>query len=253
MTFKHHVAMKIIFNPTFTLSVIILCISVSSCRTILYAPTTQLVPLHKEKGEIITSAEIGTSEYCYIYSGSTSISVVENFALGLSGTIFTDQSEGELLGKGLLVEPTFGYFFPISPSGNWIFQGTLGVGFGRGSFSDEYNFYSYGYRSVAVIPSFGYSKKYFEVAFSTKLSYGNYTNILEPYNIFIGSYTNNFSLQNNANQVFIEPSFCIRGGLRFIKLQLRISTANSLTNNSFPMEELAVSLGLVVDFNLLDK
>lgn len=243
--------MKIFIHHSALFFVLILCFFTSACNTILYAPTAQFVPLHKEKGELLANAQIGTSEFCNIYSGSTSLSFADNFALGLSGTIFTDQSEEEFLGEGALIEPTFGYFLPVSASGNWIFQGTLGIGFGQGTFSGDNNFYKYGYRSVALMPSFGYSRKYFEVAFSTKLSYGNYTNIFEPYDFFKGNYTNNFSLQNNANQVFIEPTFCMRAGTKFLKFQAQVSTANSLTNESFPMEKIALSVGLVMDLNIL--
>lgn len=234
-----------------SICVLVGSIITTSCSTVLYTPSQQLAPLHKEKGELVCVGQLSTTEYTNSLAFSTSTSITNNLALGLNFNKIEDAGENEYNGKGFLFEPSVSYFTPISMSKNWVTASTVGFGIGSGQYVNN-EAYDYDFRAITVTQSLGYSRKYFETGFLAKFTFAKYVNINELLYYDPYSYNNpaSFSLKANSSEVFFEPSLFMRVGLKAIKLQLQVSHAAPLLNSDFPLDETSFSLGVLIDLSL---
>ncbi len=77
----------------------------TSCVSVLYTPTVQHVPLHKEKGELKGATNVYTIEYTAGLEATSSYSITNFCALGMGFQSFVDGSRNENRGRGFLAEP----------------------------------------------------------------------------------------------------------------------------------------------------
>jgi hypothetical protein len=107
------------------------------------------------------------------------------------------------------------------------------------------------FSKVFIQPDIGFKTKYFEGAFSFRLSRLSFNEI----NIFDTIYhldaLNN--VKENSVPWFFEPGFTIRGGPEATRFQMQLVVPKNLTNPKMMSETFRISLGIAMELNLFKK
>lgn len=228
---------------------IIIGLFASSCNTTLYVPNTVNAPLLKEKGEV--KASIGGNNFQAAYGLTNNV--------GIIGNVFWDKYEEEItennttfntINKGNLYELGIGYFTGISE--NVVFETYAGGGIGRIDFDNERNGKNFEVNATKffIQPAVGYVGKFFDVAFTPRLSAVKYSDLRtsgytpEELNT---EYLNKSDVEDKT-WVFAEPALTVRVGYKFVKLQFQTGFVSKLTKGDLKYESKFTNLG--VSFNL---
>lgn len=228
-----------------TISTLIIGFFLASCSPLYYAPNAPNVPLFKEKNEIIAAASFSSGDEINSVQVQTAYAVDSMLAIQLNG-LFSIR-DGNFYGT--YAEGTFGYFNNIS--NNWILSTYFGLGAGnvfreyqtpycstttRAEQGFKANFFK-----IFLQPSIGYKRRYFEFAFTYKLSILNFTSVslTNPSNIS-NHQVNPFCNTNNLNDVrgvsliLSEPALTFRfGDYKGIKLQTQFGVSNVLFSRDY--------------------
>jgi len=237
---------------------LILSVLLCSCSHYYYVPNTQNVPLFKEKNEyrlsgtLATGNESSSSEIQAAYSVTDHIGIMANYMSAKGGKI----SDYENWGKGNYYDGAIGYFKPVKKYGVFEIYGGLG-----GSSQHHHYitpFYVNGtytsspggtadlsFVKVFVQPSFGLTFKGFDIAASTRVCVLTFNSVL---NQISGNVSENSALNNISNQshLFLEPAITIRGGWKYVKLQLQASTSSYFNNPDLHFETYHIGIGLYI-------
>lgn len=231
--------------------IILLVLFVTACNPIYYSPNTHNVPMLKAKGDVRIALH-GNGDRL---EASTAFAVDNNVGLTLDGGVFfpADDEQGDG-GKGQFIQVGAGYFKPITD--HVVFE-TYGLfGYGKvenhfpstlDSFSQTTGVLNTNLARYGIQPSIGYTSRFFDIAFSTRLCGLSYFN------------TGGSLIFNNTDQVryieeqkaqfLIEPALTIRGGFDYLKLQLQLGSSINLTNKDFSQDNGHLTVGLLYSLN----
>jgi hypothetical protein len=241
----------------FTLTVIF-----CSCSHYYYVPNVQNVPLFREKNEYRLSGSygLGTETGCLEFQGAYSLTgnlgVMTNF-MSAKGV----ENSEESWAKGTYLDVAAGYYKPLLKSGVFEIYGGVGGSKQHHQYRSEmydpgnpaYGNHDAGTSDVSFIklfiqPSIGMTFKGFDFAFSTRfnrLSFNKYDNQIDRI-----SNEYEFDKLNETTQtknfLFFEPALTIRGGWKYLKVQLQGATASYLNNEHYNFDQYHLSLGLTV-------
>ena len=112
----------------------------------------------------------------------------------------------------------------------WIRDGTADMSFSK----------------LFIQPDIGYKTKWFEGAFSCRLTKLNFRSI--EFRSTIHRLDELNTLKQNPDPWLLEPAFTFRGGSKSVKFQIQIISSRSLSNTDLLFEDLRFSIGL--HFNL---
>ena len=211
----------------------------SSCRTV-YAPNAVNVPLLQEKGEF--KALIANNNLQLATAVTNHVGIMAN---GYLNTYTSDDKSFKNNGKG--AEIGIGYFAHTDKRITYEAYG--GAGLYNVQMREANNTKTFDADAVKyfVQPSVGWVNRYFEVAFSPRLSILKYS---KPEIMGYDSYErvdNFFDILDQKAYAFIEPTFTVRGGYRFVKLQVQLGYSYKISKNNIKDNSEIGSIGLIFD------
>ncbi|MDD2277731.1 MAG: hypothetical protein PHS05_01580 [Bacteroidales bacterium] len=224
-----------------------LVLALSSCSRSYYIPNVQNVPLFIEKDEFhATIASGGGSDISVIevqaaYSITNILALMTSFMSGQGG----DRSSNNW-GKGNYLEGAVGYYRPY----NGILVAGVFAGYGASNQHHQFGAnYSDGTADLSFAkyflqPSFGLTYRAFDIALSTRISRLSFYNI--DTNLSIGSVAMEDldAIAHNKVSYLFEPALTIRGGWKYIKVQMQLSSSKNLSHSDLQFEDINASLGL---------
>ena len=230
------------------ITAVVLAFTLNSCTHFYYIPNVQNVPLFREKNEFQCTIAAGggqeasTAEVQAAYSITNNLALMTNFMSARGG-----EQSGNNWGKGNYLEGAIGYYRPFDE----FVVAEVYAGLGASNQHHEYgtNDYNNGTADLSFIkyfvqPSIGLTFRAFDIAVSTRfsrLSFYNIDNKITMDNPDL--YYVDTIAKNNTSYLF-EPALTLRGGWKYIKLQLQLSSSMNLSHPNLQFEKSNVSLGL---------
>ena len=211
----------------------------TSCRTV-YAPNAVNVPLLQEKGEF--KAAILTNNI------QLSTAVTQHFGVMVNGYLNSYTSDDKSFknnGKG--AEIGLGYFGQTDH--RVVYEAYGGAGLYNVKMKESNNTKAFDVDAVKyfVQPAIGWANPFFEIAFSPRLSIVKYAKPnITGYNADEQA-SNYFNIVDQKAYSFLEPTLILRGGYRFVKVQVQYGQSVKLSKNNINREESIGSVGLIFD------
>jgi hypothetical protein len=235
----------------------------SSCVHYYYAPSSNNVPLFKEKGEAriqaqYTSTAVQVDDAANGFEIQTAYAAGNHTALQLNFFHASENDEGYGSGSGNYIEAAYGYFKPFGKN-RWVFETYAGLGFGGVTNVFENDYYSTEQAKTSITkffvqPSIGFTTKYFDVAFSSKFSLVNLglnnSTLSKENNEYDYEYVE--SLRNGKSYFFWERGLMIRGGFEHVKAVIQL-TETIMSDDTQPISNGSISLGLAISLNAKHK
>jgi hypothetical protein len=220
-----------------------------SCSHYYYVPNVQNVPLFREKNEYRLSGTYGSGSETSCLEVQGAYSVTKNFGVmtNFMSAKGIDNS-GESWAKGNYLDAAIGYFKPLHKSGVFEIYGGIGGSKQHHQYRSETDNLTAGtsdlsFLKIFIQPSVGMTFNAFDIAFSTRLNRLSFTNIDNQ--IIELSNGIEFDRLNEIAQtktfLFIEPALTIRGGWKYVKVQLQGSL---ITKEHYHFAEYHVSIGI---------
>jgi hypothetical protein len=210
-----------------------------SCRTV-YAPNAVNVPLFQEKGQV--KAAIATNNLQVATAVSDHVGLMVN---GYLNDYKSDDKSFRNNGKG--AEIGIGYFGQTSH--RIIYEAYAGAGLYNVKIRESDNAKTFDSDAMKyfVQPAVGWVNQYFEIAISPRLSVIKYAQPeITGYSIQEQN-ANYFDIVNNKAHAFLEPTLTVRGGYKFVKLQVQYGHVFKLTKNNINYDDNIGSIGLIFD------
>lgn len=219
-----------------------------SCKPRYYRPTTQLIPLFKERHETRVLAAtnfVSSGEFKAAYAVTNHIAIQAGY--GFFKRDMTKDSVNRYV-KGQHAEFGLGYFMPLED--RLIFEV-----YGLGTYGNVENLYGEedgpimermiktDYSRYSFMPVIGYRFKYASAAISLKasrLDFYNYEGLYQHRNVLQTDY-----LERNKRNFLLEPAFTIRGGTPWFQMQFQTQYSFNASNRRFAQDRLLISLGLL--------
>lgn len=230
------------------LLIFILALTLNSCTHYYYIPNAQNVPLFREKNEFQGTLTIGggdevsTAEVQAAYSITDNLAVMTNFMSAKAG----EKSNNEW-GKGNYLEGAFGYYKPFDE----FVVAEVYAGLGTSNQHHVYSTDSYNngtadlsFMKYFLQPSVGLTFRAFDIAVSTRLSRLSFYNIDNKVTMDNQALYYVDTIAKNKTSYLFEPALTIRGGWKYVKLQLQLSSSKNLTHPNLKFEDSNVSIGL---------
>ena len=203
--------------------IIAFSILVSSCSPVLYAPTTQNVPLLKEKGEVNIGGGYSNTDSGEGISLNFAVAIDSSWAVAGG---FNSLGGGEKNSADSW-RTTGNYFeaaagkFGSSSLGPWVYEAFLGLGYGAINNEINNDYVDAKFLKPYLQPTFGLRTKHVDLVVTPRLAVVNYISesirIDQPQNE--GEVINFFD-EKGTSFVF-EPGATLRLGIRNVKLQLQ--------------------------------
>jgi hypothetical protein len=220
----------------------------SSCSTTMYVSNTVNVPLLKEKGEVKINVDQSNAQIA--------VAVGKRWGVMANGFYRSYEKQENYVHEGTFGELGFGYFKPFR--NRMVFETYTGLGIGtidkKQTFASDDNtvywasFSAQGTKAF-LQPVIGYGGRFFDVAFSPRFSFVKYTHF-KAYGYteeqLAEDYLDNKRLTKGIYTI-AEPAFTVRGGYKFIKLQLQYGLTMNLSQQELRHSPYFTSLGLVID------
>ncbi len=255
-------------TTSFLLPIVIISISLASCRAIFYTPNRNPVPLFKEKGDLYIDASTNMANKGDLTIGYAITDGLAGYAgFGLAQEQFhqSDTSTGvsverKYLYNGEMLNLGLGYFVNQTQSKNLRFEvfGDIGLGSFRNKVSGNDNQYFNGkYTRIGIMPNIGYTSNNnkFNIAYSARLSTISFSNTSVSDSNFWRDDINR--LNKRSSYGMLEHGITMRGGLEFIKLQAQLSLYHGLNSrevsDAIPKFNYSLMLGIVINTNLFIK
>lgn len=238
-------------------SLLVFTLLLSACSHRYYLPNVHTVPLFKEKNEcqllVATGGgnEISATEVQAAYAVTNHIAAMSSVMFAKGGDVSKNN-----WGKGYYVEGGMGYYKPLE---NYAVIEIFG-GFGASEQHHQYEYTSVSFwgggstkytgtadlsfTKVFLQPSFGLTFKNFEFALSTRLSYLSFYNINNQIDKRSIEFNYLDTISQNRNSLLLETALTIRGGWKYVKLQLQIGGLNNFTKPGLRFSTSYSSLGL---------
>jgi hypothetical protein len=213
----------------------------SSCSAVLYSPTTQNVPLFKEKGEVnIGAGIIGTPDENG-FDIKTAVAVDSSLAVAFSYNSFKGGSKSSTDrwdSRAKYLEAAIGKF-GSAKQGPWVYEAFLGLGYA--SIKHEKSSQSLRgpkdeirtkFIKPYIQPSFGIRSKFIDFAVTPRIAMVSYlsdrVNIADKEQ---AASANEF-FDNKKTSIVFEPGATLRLGVRNFKLQFQYVYTSFSYNSS---------------------
>jgi hypothetical protein len=227
-----------------------LAVLLCSCSHYYYVANIQNVPLFKEKNEFrFTGAYAGGDESTCgeaqaAYSFTDHMGIMAGFMSAKGGDV-----SGKNYGKGNYLEGAIVYYNPAGEFGVFEIYGGAGVSSQHHEYSTSYYSEYYGSSDVSFIklfvqPSFGLTLNFCDIAFSTRIGSLSYYNINNKIIGNVDEYNDLYTVANK-NHFILEPSVTLRGGWKYIKVQVQAGYAGIVNKPELYFgEDWHLSIGL---------
>jgi len=225
-------------------ALLILLLAGTSCSTTLYKSNTVNTPLFHEAGEVRIGAGPGNVQAAYALTDR----------IGIMGNFYWERyNKDNKDNSGHLIEVGAGYFQPVHK--NLIFETYGGVGLGKITFRQQNqagtsirNYDVNGMR-LFLQPGIGYCTPYFEAAFTPRLSFVSYSNFSAfgyPPQELETEHLDKEIIENTL-WMFIEPAITLRGGYKWIKVQVQYGVTAKLTSAELNHGKDFLNVSLIAD------
>lgn len=236
----------------------------SSCNRYYYIPEIKNVPLFKEKDEYRLSLNFAVTDDIQSADLQTAYSITDHFAVS-SSLMFVEgrgYSEDNAIdhGKGNYVDFALGYYKPIH--NNIVFEVFGGLGTGSQYHQYLYRSTSSGVRTIMqsgtanlaftnafLQPSIGLTLDNMDIAITTsfkRLNFHQISNEIKPINK--ENYDALALLSQNKSSFLIEPSFTVRFGWKYIKLQFQGVYSYNVSHSKLPFADERFIIGIQFAF-----
>lgn len=203
----------------------------SSCSPVMYSPTTQNVPLLKQKGEVNIEAGLSSTEDADGFNLKAAVAVDSSLAVAASYNTLnggTKNSNDTWHGQARYFEAAVGKF-GSSERGPWVYEAFLGVGYAsvkneknpNGSLGGPKELVKGKFIKPYIQPSIGIRSKYVDFAVTPRIALVNY--IYDQVNVTDeqdAQSSNDFFKDKKSTFVF-EPGATLRVGFKGVKLQIQ--------------------------------
>ncbi len=216
------------------------------CNPKYYAPNTHNVPLLQQKGNGVALFAAGEARA----ELQGAYAVADHFAVMLNLASFKpkDDEEGDG-GEGQLFEAGVGYFHPFRKSFVFEAYGLAGIGDVENHFPSSIStnpattgkIKSKLFR-IGVQSAIGFTSKHFDVAASTRISALNYHDISGS--LIFGGEDQVAYLKQQNNHLLFEPALTLRGGYKFLKLQIQLGHSFNLSHSDFQQDDGHFTIGI---------
>jgi hypothetical protein len=244
------------------ISLIILFI-MSSCAHQYYIPKGPNVPLFTEKNDFRGSISTGSGNGYASADIQAAFAITDHFALISDYMISNGGNKFENNAKLRYFEGAVGYFKPFDRF--MVFE--VFGGFGKCSqehayYSTQFNPFpvsifdgksSLSYISTFLQPSLGATFKAFDVAFTAPFSSLGFEIEKNSLNS-TSTYSDQLKLIDENRHVFLfDPAITIRGGWKYVKLQLQYVRSYNLTTQDLNFGKSKFSIGLYISISKKNK
>jgi hypothetical protein len=233
-----------------------LALLLNGCAHYYYIPNTQNVPLFKEKNEARILAALSGGGHVSATEAQLAWSFTKNLALMANFLTAKGETDSEnSWAKGNSLEGAIGFFKPI----NDLLIVEIYGGYGLGKQHHQYEKYNnstllynkagvsdLSFSKIFLQPSAGLSFKGFDIALSGRINYLSFSKINNNIDPTISEFDELDLIASNKSYLFLEPCLTIRGGWKFIKVQMQFINSRNFTNNSLRFEDSSFSLGLYI-------
>lgn len=235
--------------------------TVTSCKHYYYVPTVQNVPLFKEKNEYRATVAVGggdetsTTDIQSAYSVTDKFAVMANFMTAKGG----DKSSNNW-GEGKYFDAALGYFKPLDMHGVFEIYGGVGSSNQHHQYqrtSSSWNGGSTTYNSgtadlsftkLFLQPSLGLTFNGFDIALTSGISQLNFHKINNQIDTIDIEYFVVDTISKNRTSFLFEPSLTIRGGWKYVKLQIQLLSSKNLSRANLKFNDSKISIGLTFAF-----
>jgi hypothetical protein len=214
----------------------------------MYVSNTVNVPLLREKGEVKLNVDQNNAQL--------TVAVADHWGVMANGFYKSyEAGNNDYSHSGNLGELGFGYFKPVK---NIVLEAYTGLGIGTIEKKQTYygsdntvswaSFSAQGTKAF-LQPGIGYCGRYFDAAFTPRISFVKYTHF-KAYGYTEDQLAEDHLENNkltNGIYTFAEPAFTVRGGYKFIKLQVQYGLTMNLSPNEIKHPSSFSSIGLVID------
>ena len=229
--------------------VISIAIIFSSCAAV-YVPNVAHTTFYEESGDVSVSGFIGSTGY----DGQVSFAVTNNLYIYGAANFMDEDSTSETNDdflKHSYQEGALGFYHVMGTSGRYTMH--AGIGHGEAEAFDRYNFFG----DVEVKAKGDYRKYFFQSAL------GMSNDIVDLGGAVRYSYVDFYKFRSDREDIepvehvynhFIEPTFFVRVGYKYVKWHFQYSLAFGLRDESpFEYKINRISIGLTFKYNILGK
>lgn len=223
-------------------------VAMSSCSTTMYTTNAVNAPLLKEKGEVkinVTQNDL-----------QAAVAVSDHIGIMANGYYRNYEGNNNYRHNGGMGELGIGYL--LNSENNLVMETFIGGGLGKIHKQEQMNTngpspYMASFNANAakafVQSNLGYRTRFFDVALTPKFSFVKYSNFSSS------NYTTEELKEDYLDRghlmdplfIFAEPAITVRGGYKFIKLQLQYGVTLNIGGQSIRRTPDFASLGLVID------
>ena len=250
---------KVADKTTNAILTLLAFISLNSCVTphYYYMPNSQNVPLFREKGEVRALAVTGAGDFSTSTEIQTAcaitnkIGVMANYMKKKSGNVQTRDGA-----SGKYIEGAVGLFKPLDKHVVLEIYGGMGSGRQHDEYSDYDKIYlgysNQRFNKFFLQPSIGFTSKAFDIAFSTRVCKLFFTAIENKINTFnhhgsASEYSFDLNkLARNKESNLFESALTLRGGWKYVKVQLQLVYSGSDQMQDYLYEHFNMNLGLYI-------
>lgn len=224
----------------------------SGCTHYYYAPNSHNVPLFIEKNEFRISGSMGGGDESSLYNIQSAYSITDHIAVMVNYLSAKGGDTASNSAKGNYLEGAVGYYIPFKKIGVFEVYG----GFGGSKQHHEYLYFQLfapptyiglsdlSFTKIFLQPSFGLTFKAFDVALSSRLCRLSYDKINNQTTLNSDAFKELELIARNKVFYLAESGITIRGGWKYIKVQLQILSTKNLSNDNLPIETMTINLGL---------
>ncbi|MBN1408452.1 MAG: hypothetical protein JW956_11715 [Calditrichaceae bacterium] len=223
----------------------------SSCAAV-YVPNVAHTTFYEENGDLSVSGFVGSTGY----DGQVSFAMTDNLYLyGAASYLKEDSTNNENNDEDYLKhkyqEGAIGFYHCMGSSGRYTMH--MGMGHGESEAYDSYVFFGDNelmakgkYRKYFFQSALGMSKDIVDLGGAIRYNYVDFYK-------FSTTSENIPGVEHIFNQ-FIEPSFFVRVGYKYIKWHFQYSVAIGLRDESpFDYRANRISMGITFKYNILGK
>lgn len=213
---------------------LLLVFGMSSCSRYYYKPNGVNAPMLTAANDLHLSAN-ATNDVAFVnlqaaYSPVNHLGIIANISTYSYKADSPDVTAGNVDASAHLAELGVGYYYSTGNRAKLVYD--IYGGIGNGSMKSDVNMSAV---RGFIQPGVGIRTKYFEASFNYRLSCIRY------YNLNTNGHDSNYLSQqhlindngrriDNTAYLFAEPSITIRGGYKFIKVQMQYVIAKAVTN-----------------------
>ena len=235
---------------------ILFVVACSSCSRYYYKPNAVNTPLFTEGGQAHLNVAGSFGGVSDEYDGNTSfvdlqgsvspvnhLGIIANYSTYSFRPDQPDAANGNVDGKAHLLEAGVGGYYAKGKKFKLVVDGY--VGYGGGNIKSDVDMKV---KRFFVQPGIGVHSPWFDAAFNLRISNVKYTDFnakgrsidyLQQQNLI----TSEGRRIDNNSYTFAEPSFTIRGGYKFAKIQLQMVLAQDLSNTRWNYNAARFSAG----------